>query len=112
MRTPRLPLRLYLASHQLAWALGLLLPALAAARSGGGEHYEAERSQTSSGGGNSGGGDGLLWILYFTLQHPRLMVPLLVLGGIGYLYYQKTRGPTATTQRAFQQREAELRTSV
>src|SRR4051812_3514625 len=100
-------------SHRIArlsfWA-SMLVPLLAIARGGGGEHYQSGDRHSSPGGGG-GGGDGEMvgWILLLLLQHPQIMCPLLVIGGIVYFVYQRNLSPTATTQRAFEQREAELR---
>jgi tellurite resistance protein len=87
----------------------LLLPAIALARVGGGENYQSQdRDQP-------GGDDGLGQIVFFLIQlvfrHPKVGIPLLIIGGVVY-FLAKRNNPTARTQRAFQQREAELRTQV
>ncbi|HLL53394.1 MAG TPA: Tim44-like domain-containing protein, partial [Myxococcaceae bacterium] len=98
------------------WLL-VLLPVVAWARGGGGENYNSGQRERSRGNGNGdGGGEGLGYLLYFvvrlTLQHPMVMCPLITIAGLAYYFWQKSNDPTATTQRAFQQREAELRTQV
>lgn len=122
-------MRKWILRGALAAALMLtLLPALAIARGGGGQNYSSGHSYSSggshsySGGGYSGSGYssgyrssgrsndfGLFWLLF---NYP---IPTLMVLGIGfalYVWVQKNQNPTARTQRAFEQREAELRTSV
>lgn len=90
----------------------LLVPLAALARGGGGEHYSGPSSD-----GGSDGGDGiditlLFYVVQLVFRYPKLMIPLLGVGAVGYFLYKRTLHPTASTQRAFQQREAELRTQV
>lgn len=89
----------------------LLVPLLALARGGSGEHY------TRGSDRDSGGGDGDVLYFFFQLvtfafRYPKIGVPLLIVAGVGYWYYQRNLHPTGTTQRAFEQREADLRTQV
>ncbi|RKH57515.1 TIM44-like domain-containing protein [Corallococcus llansteffanensis] len=93
--------------------LVLALPLVALARGGGGEHYTSGRDR----GGGGGGGDGLpLWLLFDLIRliflYPKVTLPLLLLGGVAYWFYKRNLHPTATTQRALDQREAEVRTEV
>ncbi|RYZ38439.1 MAG: hypothetical protein EOO71_23935 [Myxococcaceae bacterium] len=93
--------------------LVLALPLVALARGGGGEHYTSGRDR----GGGGGGGDGLpLWLLFDLVRmiflYPKVTLPLLLIGGVLYWLYKRNLHPTATTQRALDQREAEVRTQV
>ncbi|RKH06465.1 hypothetical protein D7X74_33675 [Corallococcus sp. CA047B] len=93
--------------------LVLALPLVALARGGGGEHYTSGRDRSSGGGG----GDGLpLWLLFDLVRmiflYPKVTLPLLLIGGALYWLYKRNLHPTATTQRALDQREAEARTEV
>ncbi|MET0401481.1 MAG: TIM44-like domain-containing protein [Cystobacter sp.] len=94
--------------------LGLLLflPLVADARGGGGEHYTAPSRDRDS----DGGGGVPLWLLFelvrFTFRYPHIMLPLIGLGVAAWYFYRKNLHPTGATQRALQQREAELRTTV
>ncbi|RKH29281.1 hypothetical protein D7Y13_24315 [Corallococcus praedator] len=93
--------------------LVLALPLVALARGGGGEHYTSGRDRSSGGGG----GDGLpLWLLFDLVRmiflYPKVTLPLLLIGGALYWIYKRNLHPTATTQRALDQREAEARTEV
>ncbi|MCY1041730.1 TIM44-like domain-containing protein [Corallococcus sp. bb12-1] len=92
--------------------LVLALPLVALARGGGGEHYTSGRDR-----GGGGGGDGLpLWLLFDLVRmiflYPKVTLPLLLIGGVLYWLYKRNLHPTATTQRALDQREAEVRTQV
>ncbi|MHB8876106.1 MAG: hypothetical protein ACYC8T_20640 [Myxococcaceae bacterium] len=91
-------------------AAALLLPALALARVGGGEHYSSG-SSSSSGGGDDGAGELFAVLIWLAFEHPTVGVPLLIIVGVGY-FFAKRNTSTAKTQRAFQQREAEVRTQV
>lgn len=90
----------------------LLVPLLALARGGGGEHY-TRGSDRDSGGGDDGA---LLYILFrlitFAFRYPKIGIPLLIVVGVAWWFYKRNLHPTGTTQRAFEQREAELRTQV
>src|SRR5258705_8503513 len=83
------------------------LPALA--RIGGGEHY--------TGGSNDNGGDGgdggelLGWLIYIAIRHPVIGIPLLV-GFVLVAWYLKSQEGSASTKKAFQQAEAQVRTTV
>jgi len=105
--------------------LSILLPALSWARAGGGQHYRsghdsAARSAPSgghSGGGPSGGGGGdlgglVFYLLALTFEHPGVMCPLLIVGGIVLSVFLRNRDRPGSTQKAFEQREADLRTQV
>jgi hypothetical protein len=94
--------------------LALALPLVALARGGGGEHYTSGRDR---GGGGGGGGDGLpLWLIFelfrFVFLYPKVSIPLLLIGGGLYWLYRRNLHPDATTRRALDQREAEVRTQV
>ncbi len=97
--------------------IALLLPLLADARIGGGEHYKSgNRSHSNQPGSHPGGNDDfggtLFYLVALTVDHPQVMCPLLLVGIALYYFYQRTASPSASTQRAFEQREAELRTQV
>ncbi|MBF5040862.1 hypothetical protein FGE12_00555 [Aggregicoccus sp. 17bor-14] len=115
MRTPTLPRRggrrpLAALPTLLSLLVLLLVPCVALARAGGGEHY---RGHGPSGGGGDGDFGFILWMLLdLTLHYPQLMLPVLGLAVVGYVVYQRRLSPRGSTQRAFQQREAELRTQV
>ncbi|MFP2927073.1 TIM44-like domain-containing protein [Pyxidicoccus sp. 3LG] len=92
--------------------LALAAPLEALARGGGGEHYT--RGSRDSGGGD---GDGLpLWLLYDLLmlvfRYPKVMLPLIAIGGVVWWFYKRNLHPDATTRRALEQREADQRTRV
>jgi len=122
MRDMAMPLRSI--PHRLSrWApwlpalafMALVFPLDALARGGGGEHY----SRPSSGNGGRGGGDGDgvgFWVVYQLLslvfRYPKVMLPLLCIGGIVYWLYRRNLHPDATTRRALEQREAYQRTQV
>lgn len=78
------------------------------ARVGGGEHYSVDSGE-DGGSGDAGELVGLLF--WLVLRHPVIGVPLLIMVAIAYVVV-KRNGPGATTRRAFQQREADLRTTV
>lgn len=101
----------------------LLLPLLAAARGGSGEHYKsspppppshtAPRGSTGHGSYDHHGGGALLQlIIVLTIEHPAIMIPLLLIAAFIYFQYQKANDPTERTQRAFEEREARQRTQV
>ncbi|NRD63665.1 TIM44-like domain-containing protein [Corallococcus exiguus] len=93
--------------------LVLALPLVALARGGGGEHYTSGRDRNNGGGG----GDGLpFWLIFDLIRliflYPKVTVPLLIIGGGAYWLYKRNLHPDATTRRALDQREAEVRTEV
>lgn len=100
MRLTRLPLYL--------GALFFALPALA--RIGGGEHYTSG-SGDSSGDGGGDGGELLGWLIYIAIRHPVIGIPLLV-GFVLVAWYMKSQEGSASTKKAFQQAEAQVRTTV
>ncbi len=109
-------MRLFRVARWAPLCLGVLLPALAWARIGGGEHYKGgNRWHPGSSFDGDGGGDlgGLVfYLLALSIEHPLLMCPLLLTAGALFFFYQRRRDPSASTQRALEQREAELRTQV
>ncbi|NVJ23653.1 TIM44-like domain-containing protein [Myxococcus sp. AM011] len=116
MPSPRTVLR-QLAPWASRWPLALPLVALALvpldalARGGGGEHYTRPSSD------RDGGGDGIpIWILFeafrLVFRYPKVMIPLLVICGVGYWLYKRNLHPTATTRKALDQYEADQRTQV
>src|SRR6266852_2868947 len=118
-----MPVWLFRICRWLPLILSILLPALSWARVGGGQHYRsghdsAPRSAPSgghSGGPSGGGGDvgGLIfYLLALTFEHPGLMCPLLIVGGIVVSMFLRNRDRPGSTQKAFEQREADLRTQV
>jgi len=91
----------------------LLVPLVALARGGGGENYTAPSSDRDSGGG--GGAipiELIFWVIRLTFRYPHIMLPLIGISVFAWRYYQRNVHPTGATQRAFQQREAEARTTV
>ncbi|QRN92777.1 TIM44-like domain-containing protein [Archangium violaceum] len=95
--------------------LVLLVPLLALARGGGGEHYSSPSSD------DDGGGGGIpFWLLLeffellvrLTIRYPQVMLPLIGICVAGWFFYRRNVHPTGATKRAFQQREAEQRTTV
>ncbi len=92
--------------------LGILaiVPLEALARGGGGEHYSSGRDS----GGDGGGGGIPIEIIYLlvrlTFRYPHIMLPLMGIGAFLWYRHHRDTNPTGTTQRAFQQREAERRT--
>jgi tellurite resistance protein len=94
----------------LPWAC-VLFTLEALARAGGGQSYSSGRSH--GGGGPGGGGGGLpVELIFFAIQYPEVSLPVLLVGGLFWFWYQKNLSPTATTQHAFELQEAEWRTSV
>ncbi|MGQ0504742.1 MAG: TIM44-like domain-containing protein [Myxococcaceae bacterium] len=88
----------------------LLLSSAALARVGGGENYQGERN-SRDGGGDGGGAEIIIYLIALAFDHPVIGVPLLV--GVVALLLMRSRGsPTVQTRKAFEQREAELRTQV
>ena len=83
------------------------LPALA--RIGGGEHYAGSNDSSSDGGGD--GGELLGWLIYIAIRHPVIGVPLLI-GFLVVAWYMKRQEGSASTKKAFQQAEAQVRTTV
>ena len=90
--------------------LALVAPLAALARGGGGEHYTRPSS------GDDGDGGIPFWIineiLFLAIRYPKVVLPLIILGGIGYWLYRRNLHPDATTRRAIEQREADRRTRV
>src|SRR5262249_19780047 len=89
----------------LLWAV----PALA--RVGGGEHYTSGRSGNNNNGGGGDGGEILGWILVLVFDHPVVGIPVL-LCFIGVAWYLKSQEGSASTRKAFEQAEAQVRTTV
>jgi uncharacterized tellurite resistance protein B-like protein len=91
--------------------LALLLPLAALARGGGGEHY----SRPSS-GDDGGDGEIPLWLIYelfrLVIRYPKVMIPLLAVCGVAYWFYKSRMHPDATTRRAIERREADVRTQT
>jgi predicted lipid-binding transport protein (Tim44 family)/uncharacterized tellurite resistance protein B-like protein len=91
--------------------LALVAPLVALARGGGGEHY----TRPSSDDGGDGGGIPF-WILYEVLglvfRYPKVMLPMIAVGGVVYWLYKRNLHPDATTRRALEQHEADRRTQV
>jgi predicted lipid-binding transport protein (Tim44 family)/tellurite resistance protein len=83
------------------------LPALA--RIGGGEHYAGSSDSSGSGGGD--GGELLGWLIYIAIRHPVIGIPLLI-GFLVIAWYMKSQEGSASTKKAFQQAEAQVRTTV
>nr|BDT34697.1 TIM44-like domain-containing protein [Myxococcus sp. MH1] len=103
-------------AHHLPSALALvalaLVPLEALARGGGGEHYTRGNSDS-----RDRGGDGLpIWLLFeafrLVFRYPKVMIPLLVIGGVMYWLYKRNLHPDATTRKALDQYEAQQRTQV
>jgi tellurite resistance protein len=92
--------------------LVLLVPLAALARSGGGEHYSSGRDSGDDGDGGSIPIELIYWLVRFTFTYPHVMLPLLGIGVVAWHFYKRNLHPTGATQRAFEQHEAELRTTV
>ena len=111
--------------------LAISIPAPSWGRIGGGQHYRSggsnrsygSRSTPSSSGGHSyapsapsdGSGDlgGIVFYLVaVTFRHPGLMCPLWVAAGLILYSFIRRRNYSSATQKAFEQREADLRTRV
>lgn len=93
--------------------LGLaLVPFVVLARGGGGEHYSSGRDRGGDGDGGSIPIELIYWVVRLTFMYPHIMLPLLGLGVVGWHFYKRNLHPTGATQRAFEQHEAELRTTV
>lgn len=111
------------------WLL-IAVPAQSWARIGGGQHYRSSPSssrsfgsRSSSGGGHShspstpdrGGGDSgglLFYLVAVTFRNPGVMCPLWLVAGLVLYSWLRRRNSSTATQRAFEQREADLRTQV
>ncbi|RJS17621.1 hypothetical protein DRW03_26865 [Corallococcus sp. H22C18031201] len=108
-------LRRALCSPGLLSLVALAVPLLAWARGGGGEHYTRPSQSDDHEGGGGGGGLPiylLVRLVQLVFMYPKVMIPLIVIGGAFYWLYQRNLHPTATTRRALEQREAEVRTQV
>src|SRR5215472_17041092 len=111
--------------------LAISIPAPSWGRIGGGQHYRSggsnrsygSRSTPSGSGGHSyapsapsdGSGDlgGIVFYLVaVTFRHPGLMCPLWVAAGLILYSFIRRRNYSSATQKAFEQREADLRTRV
>ncbi|HME92162.1 MAG TPA: Tim44-like domain-containing protein, partial [Myxococcaceae bacterium] len=115
--------------------LALSLSAPSWARIGGGQHYRSGNSRStpsgssrsygsrSSGGDHSyapstpsdGGGDlggVVFYLVAITFRHPALMCPLWIAAGLVLYSVLRRRNYSSATQKAFEQREADLRTRV
>jgi tellurite resistance protein/predicted lipid-binding transport protein (Tim44 family) len=102
--------------HRLAPYVPVLVAILwampAFARVGGGEHYTSGRGDRSgNSNGNGDGGEILGWILVLVFDHPLIGIPLL-LCFIGVAWYLKSQEGSASTRKAFEQAEAQVRTTV
>jgi predicted lipid-binding transport protein (Tim44 family)/tellurite resistance protein len=90
--------------------LALAAPLGALARGGGGEHYTRPSSDDDGGSGIP------FWIiqeaLFLVVRYPKVLLPLIILGGVAYWLYRRNLHPNATTRRAIEQREAAHRTQV
>ncbi|WP_434391209.1 TIM44-like domain-containing protein [Melittangium boletus] len=100
------------------WLLGglglvpLLLPLVAEARGGGGEHYSSGRDRDSGGGGGALPIELVYWLVRLVIYYPHIMLPLVGAGAVAWYFYRKNLHPTGATQRALDQRDAELQTVV
>jgi hypothetical protein len=99
------------------WA-ALVAPLLCLARTGGGQHYSGGGGHSSSGGGHGAGGGGggggelIFDLIFLCVRYPQFGIPAAGVCVLAYYWYQRNLSPTATTQKAFEMREAELRTQV
>ncbi|MBK7863422.1 MAG: TIM44-like domain-containing protein [Archangiaceae bacterium] len=89
--------------------LSIALPAFA--RIGGGEHYAGSNNNSNDGGGSGGDGELVGWLIYIAIRHPVIGIPLLV-GFVLVAWYMKSQEGSASTKKAFQQAEAQVRTTV
>ncbi len=103
-------LRWKLRLWRFAPLLLVLLPLVAFARTGSGEHYDSGDRDSPSGG--DGAGELFVYLLALAFDHPVIGVPLLILFVVVLVMRSRGNNPSARTRRAFQQREAELRTQV
>src|SRR5688572_16101390 len=96
--------------YRLAPLAVLLFALPALARIGGGESYQGSSNDSGS---DSGGGDGELlgWLIYFAIRYPAVGIPVL-LGFVVVAWYLKSQEGSASTKKAFQQAEAQVRTTV
>jgi tellurite resistance protein len=111
----RMRLWLFRISRWLPLLLGVVVPALSWARIGGGQHYRSGREHVSRSSPSGGGGDvgGIVFYLVaLTVEHPGVMCPTLLVVAFLFYLYKRSRDPSASTQKAFEQREADLRTQV
>ncbi len=91
----------------------LFFAAAALARGGGGEHYTGPSSDDGSrDGGGDGAGEILIYLIALAFDHPVIGVPLLIIVVTVLVLRSRNGNPTAQTRKAFQQREAELKTTV
>jgi hypothetical protein len=88
-----------------------LLPLESLARGGGGENYNSGKDR-GSGDGGSVPIEILYWAVRLVIQYPKVGIPVVCLGVVGWYFYRRNLHPTGATQRAFEQREAEQRTRV
>src|SRR5215468_691496 len=111
--------------------LAISVPAPSWARIGGGQHYRSggsnrsygSRSTPSSGGSggthtyaspstpSDGGGDlggVVVYLVAVTFRHPGLMCPLWIAAGLVLYSFLRRRNYSFATQKAFEQREADL----
>lgn len=112
--------------------IALLVPLATYPRAGGGQHYRGSGGQGYRGGGSGssgggytgganrysrepspylGGGGGDLGLFLLLATHPQWLCTLLIIAGVLF-YLLKRTNATGRTVRAFEEREAELRTQV
>jgi uncharacterized tellurite resistance protein B-like protein len=110
-----MPAWLFRICRWLPLVTSILLPALSWARVGGGQHYKSGRDSDSHSAPSGGGGDlgGIVfYLIALTFERPGLMCPLLFVGGLVFFMVLRNRDRPGATQKAFEQREADLRTQV
>ncbi len=104
----------------LASSILLLIPADLWARAGGGQHYSGGGGGGGSGGGGFGGGSGghgsgdggggaILWFLVrlIIIDHPAVGIPLIILVGVGYYFYQKGNAASSSVPSSIRRAPAE-----
>ncbi len=125
-------------SRWMPLLVAISVPASSWARIGGGQHYRSgnyrstpsgsnrsygSRSTPSSGdqsyaspstpsGGSGDLGGVVFYLVAVTFRHPGLMCPLWIAAGLVLYSFLRRRNYSSATQKAFEQREADLRTRV
>lgn len=81
----------------------------ALARIGGGEHFDSGRSESHSGGDLGFLVDLLVWLV---LRKPQIGIPLVIIAGVAFYVWNRSRDGDTSTRKALDRVEAERRTAV